>query len=87
MTDGILVVGGIDTHTGLYQAAVIDSIGRHLATEQFETTPEGYQRLLDWPWSHGEVGRRTLRSGAGRGCHPRWSVAGRRSRGRRPAGR
>ncbi|MFG3310322.1 IS110 family transposase [Streptomyces wuyuanensis] len=55
MTDEIAVVGGIDTHTDLHQAAVIDSIGRHLATEQFETTPQGYQRLLDWLRSHGEV--------------------------------
>ncbi|MFQ6199563.1 hypothetical protein [Streptomyces sp. NPDC000405] len=38
MADGIAVVGGIDTHTDRHQAAVIDSIGRHLATEQFETT-------------------------------------------------
>ncbi|MEU4499492.1 transposase, partial [Streptomyces sp. NPDC023998] len=38
-----------------HQAAVIDSIGRYLATERFETTPEGYRRLLDWLRSHGEV--------------------------------
>ncbi|MCY0924515.1 IS110 family transposase [Streptomyces sp. H27-G5] len=55
MADEIAVVGGIDTHTDLHQAAVIDGIGRHLATEQFETTPRGYQRLLDWFRSHGEV--------------------------------
>jgi transposase len=53
--DKIGVIGGIDTHTDLHQAAVIDGIGRHLATEQFETTPEGYQRLLDWLRSHGDV--------------------------------
>lgn len=55
MADEIAVVGGIDTHTDFHQAAVIDGIGRHLATEQFETTPQGYQRLLDWLRSHGEV--------------------------------
>ncbi|MFE7133886.1 IS110 family transposase [Streptomyces sp. NPDC057638] len=55
MADETAVVGGIDTHTDFHQAAVIDSIGRHLATERFETTPEGYQRLLDWLCSHGEV--------------------------------
>ncbi|GGO97369.1 IS110 family transposase [Wenjunlia tyrosinilytica] len=49
------MVGGIDTHTDLHQVAVIDHIGRHLATERFETTPEGYRRLLDWLRSHGEV--------------------------------
>src|SRR5262249_16701241 len=52
--DEIAVIGGIDTHTDVHQAAVIDSIGRHLATEKFETTPEGYQQLLDWLRSHGE---------------------------------
>lgn len=49
------MVGGIDTHADFHQAAVIDSIGRHLATEQFETTPGGYRRLLDWLRSHGDV--------------------------------
>ncbi|MFJ7201711.1 MULTISPECIES: IS110 family transposase [unclassified Streptomyces] len=53
--DEIAVIGGVDTHTDFHQAAVIDSIGRHLATEAFETTPDGYQRLLDWVRSHGEV--------------------------------
>jgi transposase len=53
--DEIAVIGGIDTHTDLHQAAVIESIGPHLATAQFETTPVGYQRLLDWLRSHGDV--------------------------------
>ncbi|MFE1444696.1 IS110 family transposase [Streptomyces sp. NPDC058739] len=51
----IAVVGGIDTHADFHQAAVIDGIGRHLATEQFQTTPDGYRRLLDWLRSHGDV--------------------------------
>ncbi|MEU6865893.1 transposase [Streptomyces sp. NPDC046876] len=51
----IEVVGGIDTHADLHQAAVIDGIGRHLATQKFETTPDGYRRLLNWLHSHGEV--------------------------------
>jgi transposase len=53
--DQIGVIGGIDTHTDLHQAAVVDGIGRHLAIAQFETTPEGYQWLLDWLRSHGNV--------------------------------
>ncbi|MFJ7201077.1 MULTISPECIES: IS110 family transposase [unclassified Streptomyces] len=53
--DEIAVIGGVDTHTDFHQAAVIDSTGRHLATEAFETTPDGYRRLLDWLRSHGEV--------------------------------
>ncbi|MFI6289355.1 IS110 family transposase [Streptomyces sp. NPDC051018] len=55
MTDEIAVVGGVNTHTDFHQAAVIDSIGRHLATESFPTTPNGYQRLFDWLRSHGDV--------------------------------
>ncbi|MFE2492322.1 transposase, partial [Streptomyces mirabilis] len=51
----ISVVGGIDTHTDFHQAAVIDTVGRQLATEPFETTPDGYWRLLEWFASHGEI--------------------------------
>ncbi|WP_326782839.1 IS110 family transposase [Streptomyces sp. NBC_00151] len=55
MPQPIEVIGGIDTHTDVHQAAVIDTIGRHLATEAFPTTPEGYRRLLAWLRSHGQV--------------------------------
>ncbi|MFC8014802.1 IS110 family RNA-guided transposase [Streptomyces cinereoruber] len=53
--DEIAVIGGIDTHTDLHQAAVIDTIGRHLATKAFPTTPDGYREMLDWLHSHGEL--------------------------------
>lgn len=55
MTEPIAVLAGIDTHTDFHQAAVIDTVGRHLATQAFPTTPDGYQHLLDWLVSHGEV--------------------------------
>ncbi|WP_329585776.1 IS110 family transposase [Streptomyces sp. NBC_01362] len=55
MSHPIEVIGGIDTHTDLHQAAVIDTIGRHLATEAFPTTPTGYRDLLEWLHSHGQV--------------------------------
>ncbi|WP_436792121.1 IS110 family transposase [Yinghuangia sp. YIM S10712] len=55
MADATAVVGGVDTHTDFHQAAVIDTTGRHLATEAFPTTPDGYRRLLDRLRSHGEV--------------------------------
>ncbi len=32
------MTGGVDTHTDIHQAAVIDSVGRHLDTQSFETT-------------------------------------------------
>ncbi len=52
---GIAVIGGVDTHTDFHQAAVIDTVGRHLATKAFPTTPDGYQHLLDWLLSHGDL--------------------------------
>ncbi|MFD3496154.1 transposase, partial [Streptomyces sp. NPDC058690] len=55
MADEIAVIGGVDTHTDFHQAAVIDPVGRHLATEAFATTPCGYRQLLHWLRSHGEV--------------------------------
>ncbi|MFB7244366.1 hypothetical protein ACFCYX_18115 [Streptomyces populi] len=48
MADETAVIGGVDTHADFPQAAVIDSIGRHLATQAFPATPDGYHRLLDW---------------------------------------
>ncbi|MFE6496268.1 IS110 family transposase [Streptomyces sp. NPDC057747] len=55
MAQPIEVIGGIDTHTDFHQAAVIDTVGRHLATEAFPTTPAGYRRLVEWLRSHGQV--------------------------------
>ncbi|WP_413751775.1 transposase [Streptomyces sp. R-74717] len=55
MSQPIEVIGGIDTHTDLHQAAVIDTIGRHLATEAFPTTPTGYRDLPEWLHSHGQL--------------------------------
>ena len=49
------MIAGIDTHTDVHQAVVIDTIGRHLATEAFPTTPVGYRHLLTWLRSHGQV--------------------------------
>ena len=55
MAEKTAVLGGIDTHTDVHQAAVIDSVGRHLGTARFETTPQGYRRLLEWLCSHGDL--------------------------------
>jgi transposase len=51
----IAVIGGIDTHTDVHQAAVIDSVGRHLDTRPFETNSDGYARLLAWLRAQGKV--------------------------------
>ncbi|MFE6977371.1 IS110 family transposase [Streptomyces sp. NPDC057682] len=52
---GIAVIGGVDTHTDIHQAAVIDSVGRHLVTQSFETTSAGYEQLLAWHCAQGDV--------------------------------
>ncbi|MFJ4063649.1 IS110 family RNA-guided transposase [Streptomyces albogriseolus] len=51
----IAVIGGIDTHTDVHQAAAIDSVGRHLGTQPFETHSAGYEQLLAWLRAQGEV--------------------------------
>jgi transposase len=55
MAEQTIVVGGVDTHADCHQAAVIDTLGRHLATEAFPTTPGGYRALLAFLRSHGTV--------------------------------
>ncbi|MCU7826021.1 IS110 family transposase [Kitasatospora sp. DSM 101779] len=47
------ITGGVDTHGLTHHAAVIDSIGRHLADREFPATIRGYRDLLDWMRSHG----------------------------------
>ncbi|BBA99364.1 putative transposase [Actinacidiphila reveromycinica] len=53
--DGPRITGGVDTHGLTHHAAVIDSIGRHLADREFEATIRGYRYLLDWMRSHGDL--------------------------------
>ncbi|MEV0848629.1 hypothetical protein AB0J21_22585 [Streptomyces sp. NPDC049954] len=42
------ITGGVDTHGLTHHAAVIDSIGRHLADQEFPATIRGYRDLLAW---------------------------------------
>lgn len=49
------VTGGVDTHKHVHVGAVIDFLGRKIETAPFPTTTEGYQDLLDWMRSFGEV--------------------------------
>ncbi|PKW17606.1 transposase [Saccharopolyspora spinosa] len=49
------ITGGVDTHGLTHHAAVIDSIGRHLADQEFPATIRGYRDLLDWTRSHGDL--------------------------------
>jgi transposase len=49
------VTGGVDTHVDLHVAAVVDQLGGVVGIEAFETTEAGYQRLVGWLRSHGDV--------------------------------
>ena len=49
------VLGGVDTHKDVHVAAVIDDVGRILATASFPTTRHGYRQLFVWLGSFGEV--------------------------------
>ncbi|NUS91149.1 MAG: IS110 family transposase [Nocardia sp.] len=51
----VTVTGGVDTHGQTHHAAVIDSVGRHLADREFPATTSGYRALLSWMRSHGRV--------------------------------
>ena len=49
------VIGGVDTHKNTHYAAVIDDHGRFLGHREFPANDSGYQDLLDWVQSYGEV--------------------------------
>jgi len=50
-----VVTVGVDTHSDVHHAAVIDEVGRPLADAGFPTTPDGYRQLLAWAAGHGEI--------------------------------
>lgn len=47
------ITGGVDTHKDTHTAAVVDSAGRPLGSQQFEATTAGYRKLLTWLRSFG----------------------------------
>lgn len=51
------VTGGVDTHADVHVAAACDHLGTVLGTASFPTTARGYQQLLSWLRSHGELQR------------------------------
>ena len=51
------VTGGVDTHSDVHVAAVVDEVGRVLGTDSFPTDTAGYRSLLAWMRSHGQVVR------------------------------
>src|SRR5438045_3419490 len=51
------VVGGVDTHKDLHVAAVVDELDRVLESRCFATTRHGYQQMLTWMRSFGQLRR------------------------------
>ena len=49
------VTAGVDTHSDVHVAAVVDQVGGVLGVEAFDTTVAGYERLVAWLRAHGEI--------------------------------
>lgn len=65
-TPSIDVTGGVDTHSETHHAAALDPVGRLLGTREFAAGPGGYEDLLTWLQSFGDVGRIGVE---GTGCY------------------
>lgn len=50
-------VGGVDTHKDRHVVAVVDPVGRLVATESFCNDRAGHERLADWLTGHGPLYR------------------------------
>ncbi len=50
-----MIVGGVDTHADTHVAAVIDANGGILGIESFSADESGFEALLGWLMSHGEI--------------------------------
>jgi transposase len=51
------VFGGVDTHKDFHVAAVLNAIGGLLGVKTFPSTLDGYEQLLCWMQSFGEINR------------------------------
>ena len=49
------VIGGVDTHADVHQAAVLDQAGRLLAVAPCPATTAGYRQLLEWMRRFGPI--------------------------------
>lgn len=50
-------VGGVDTHKDCHMAAVVNSVGKVVATESFRNDRAGHQQLASWLVEHGTLRR------------------------------
>jgi transposase len=55
--NGEMVTVGVDAHTDVHVAAVLDSAGRLLETASFLATTRGYAKLATWAESFGSAGK------------------------------
>lgn len=55
MDEDVIVTVGVDTHTDVHVAAVLDQAGRLLGTQGFSATTRGYAKLATWIESFGLV--------------------------------
>ena len=53
--DTTLVTVGVDTHLDVHVAVALDQLGRRLGDVEIPTTQDGYDDLVDWAESFGEV--------------------------------
>jgi hypothetical protein len=51
------ITGGVDTHLDVHVAAALYHVGGLLGVQSFAVGPTGYEELLAWLESFGEVGR------------------------------
>ena len=51
------IVGGVDTHAATHHGAVLDSTGKLIGTRSFPANRSGYQALIIWMSSFGDVCR------------------------------
>ena len=51
------IILGVDTHLDLHVAALLDGLGRLVATITISATQDGYRELLKWARSHGPLRR------------------------------
>ncbi|MEV4734902.1 IS110 family transposase [Saccharopolyspora sp. NPDC049426] len=54
-TQAAIVFGGVDTHKNTHYAAAIDEHGRLLGHHEFPANDHGYQALLTWMRSQGQI--------------------------------
>ena len=58
------VTGGIDTHADTHTVAALDGLGHLLGHATFPANRVGYEELLGWLTSHGDVARSVWRAPA-----------------------